>query len=69
MYFLATNRIAVRCIIILSWIIFMSNLHTTQRLGHSTLDRVKKYGKMGESFDEALSKLLDRIEEEEKDGV
>ena len=47
----------------------MSNLHTTQRLGNSTLNRVKKYGKMGESFDEALSKLLDRIEKEEKDGV
>ena len=47
----------------------MSSSHTTQRLGNSTLNRVKKYGKMGESFDEALSKLLDRIEQEEKDGV
>jgi len=44
-------------------------MNTTQRLDHTTLNRVKKYGKMGESFDDALSKLLDRIEEGEKDGV
>jgi len=42
---------------------------TTQRLENSTLERVRNYGKMGESFDTVLSKLLDRIEEEEKDGV
>ncbi len=44
-------------------------MNTTQRLDLSTLNRVRKYGKMGESFDEALSKVLDRIEEEEKDPV
>jgi len=43
-------------------------MNTTQRLDLSTLNRVKKYGKMGESFDQALSKVLDKIEEE-KDEV
>jgi len=43
--------------------------NTTQRLDLSTLNRVRKYGKMGESFDEALSKVLDRIEAGEKDEV
>jgi len=44
-------------------------MNTTQRLDHSTLNRIRKYGKMGETFDQVLSKVLDRIEEEEKDGV
>ena len=44
-------------------------MNTTQRLAHTTLDRVRKYGKMGESFDQALVKVLDIIEEEKKDGV
>jgi len=45
----------------------MSN--TTQRLDLSTLNRVRKYGKMGETFDQALSKVLDKIEEGKKDEV
>jgi len=44
-------------------------MHTTQRLDHTTLNRVRKYGKMGESFDQALSKVLDRVEAGEKDEV
>jgi len=44
-------------------------MNTTQRLDHSTLNRVKKYGKMGESFDVALSRVLDKIEAGEKDEV
>ena len=44
-------------------------MHTTQRLDHTTLDRVRKYGRMGESFDQALVKVLDKIEEGEKDDV
>jgi len=44
-------------------------MNTTQRLDHSTLNRVRKYGKMGETFDQALVKVLDRIEEGEKDEV
>ena len=47
----------------------MSNLRTTQRLDLSTLDRVRKYGKMGETFDEVLSKVLDKVELGEKDEV
>ncbi len=41
-------------------------MNTTQRLANSTLDRVKKYGKFGESFDTALTRLLDKAEQEEK---
>ncbi len=44
-------------------------MNTTQRLDLTTLNRVRKYGKMGESFDQALVKVLDKIEEGEKDGV
>jgi len=44
-------------------------MNTTQRLDHTTLNRVRKYGKMGETFDEALVKVLDRVEEGEKDEV
>jgi len=44
-------------------------MNTTQRLDHSTLNRIRKYGKMGETFDQVLSKVLDRIEEGEKDEV
>jgi len=44
-------------------------MNTTQRLDLTTLNRVRKYGKMGESFDEALVKVLDRIEEGKKDDV
>ena len=44
-------------------------MHTTQRLDHSTLNRVRKFGKMGESFDTALSRMLDKIEQGEKTSV
>jgi len=35
----------------------------------STLRRVKKHGKMGDSFDAVLSKILDRIEQGEQNSV
>jgi hypothetical protein len=41
-------------------------MHTTQRLDHTTLNRVRKYGKMGESFDKALSRVLDKVEQGEE---
>lgn len=44
-------------------------MNTTQRIAKSTLSRVKKHGMMGESFDTALSRLLDRIEQGEQDSV
>jgi len=44
-------------------------VNTTQRLDHSTLIRVRKYGKMGETFDQALVKVLDKADEGEEDGV
>ena len=43
--------------------------NTTQRLSISTLARVRSFGKMGQSFDQALVKVLDKIEEGEKDDV
>jgi len=36
---------------------------TTQKLLIATLERVRKHGKMGESFDKAVSRLLDEVEE------
>jgi len=38
-------------------------VNTTQRLSISTLARVRSYGKMGETFDQALDKVLDKNEE------
>jgi len=35
---------------------------TTQKLAKTTLERVKKYGKMGDTFDDALSRILDILE-------
>lgn len=35
---------------------------TTQKLRTETLERCKKYGKMGDSFDDVLNKILDKLE-------
>ena len=49
-------------------------MNTTQRLEEETLDRVRDHGKMGDSFNRVLNKLLDeiddlkhRLDEQEKD--
>ena len=41
-------------------------MNTTQRLADSTLERLRKLGKMGDSFDDVLDKVLDRYEHLEK---
>ena len=38
-------------------------MNTTQRLRLSTLARVRSFGKMGETFDQVLDKVLDKNEE------
>ena len=38
-------------------------MNTTQRLSLTTLARVRSYGKMGETFDQALDKVLDKNKE------
>jgi len=43
--------------------------HTTQRLDVSTLHRIRKYGKMGETFDQALNKVLNKAEEGVQDEL
>jgi len=37
-------------------------MFTTQKLGKDTLERVRTHGKMGESFDRAIDRVLDEIE-------
>jgi len=37
-------------------------LNTTQRLEVQTLERFRKFGKMGESFDRVANKVLDQAE-------
>jgi len=37
--------------------------HTTQRLEEDTLDRVRDFGKMGESFNRVVNRLLDKIDD------
>jgi len=36
-------------------------MNTTQRLEEETLDRLRDHGKMGESFNVVLNKVLDEI--------
>ena len=38
-------------------------MNTTQRLSITTLARVRSYGKMGETFEEALDKVLNKNKE------
>ena len=37
--------------------------NTTQRLEERTLDRIRDHGKMGESFNLVLNKVLDEIDD------
>jgi len=37
-------------------------MSTTQKLEKDTLERVRKHGKMGESFDRAIDRLLDEVD-------
>ena len=39
------------------------SMHTTQRLDEETLDRIRKQGKMGDSFNLVLNKVLDEIDD------
>jgi len=38
---------------------------STQKLSKETLERVRNHGRMGQSFEKALNKLLDEVEEKE----
>ena len=42
-------------------------MDTTQKLEKSTLERVRNHGKMGDSFDSALSKVLDLLDQKLED--
>ena len=37
--------------------------HTTQKLEKDTLERVRDHGKMGESFNRAIERVLDEIDD------
>ena len=37
-------------------------MFTTQKLDKDTLERVRTHGKMGESFDRAIDRVLDEID-------
>ena len=37
-------------------------LNTTQKLGKVTLERLREHGKMGDSFNRVLNRLLDKID-------
>ena len=39
---------------------------TTQKLGKSTLERLREHGKMGDSFDDVVNSVLDEVE---SDGI
>jgi len=44
-------------------------LNTTQKLGKVTLERLRVHGKMGDSFDGVVNRLLDEVESEDEEEV
>jgi len=42
-------------------------LKTTQKLESDTLRRLREHGKMGDSFDGVVNRLLDEVESEDLD--
>ena len=44
----------------------IDGVNTTQRLSISSLNRVRSFGRMGDTFDEALDKVLSKNEELEE---
>jgi len=40
-------------------------MKTTQKLEEATLERLRDHGKMGDSFDSVVNRLLDEIETED----
>ena len=43
--------------------------NTTQKLGKITLERLREHGKMGDSFDSVVNKLLDEVEDDDSEEV
>jgi len=39
---------------------------TTQKISKETLNRLKTHGKMGDTFDAVVSRVLDQVEEHER---
>lgn len=46
----------------------MSEQKTTIRVAESTKERLKEWGEMGMSYDDALNHVLDRLEQLEREG-
>ncbi len=44
-------------------------LNTTQKLGKVTLERLREHGKMGDSFDSVVNRLLDEVEDDDSEEV
>jgi len=42
-------------------------MKTTQKLEEATLERLRDHGKMGDSFDSVVNRLLDEIESEDEE--
>ena len=42
-------------------------MKTTQKLEEETLERLRDHGKMGDSFDSVVNRLLDEIESEDEE--
>ena len=47
--------------------LFTSVKNTTQRLDEETLERLRDHGKMGDSFNRVLNRLLDKIDDLENE--
>ena len=44
-------------------------MKTTQKLDEETLGRLREHGKMGDSFDSVVNRLLDEVEDDDSEEV
>jgi len=44
-------------------------MKTTQELDEETLERLREHGKMGDSFDSVVNRLLDEVEDDDSEEV
>ena len=44
-------------------------MKTTQKLDEETLERLREHGKMGDSFDSVVNRLLDEVEDDDSEEV
>jgi len=47
--------------------VYLLLTNTTQKIRKDTLERLREHGKMGDSFDSVVNRLLDEVDDDFKD--